>query len=157
MLDGDAEADRVLHNLTGADLPSSALSSVTADRDWLVQMGVEMLNRGGLPTNPGTRMRPRGRTILVTRNLGRRAPTAHSLSSCAHLGQRRNFSPSSHAVGKRLGNEQPMLRIRADPLLAHVGPVDYRVRGAWCVVRVCVYACCRCQYIVVLACPGTVP
>lgn len=26
-----------------------------------------------------------------------------------------------------------------------------------CVVRVCVCACCRCQYIVVLACPGTVP
>lgn len=43
-------------------------------------------------------MRPRGCTILVTRNLGRRAPTAHSLSSCVHLGQRRNFSPSLPAL-----------------------------------------------------------
>jgi hypothetical protein len=38
MLDGDPEADRVLHNLTGAGLASSALGSITAVRDWLVQV-----------------------------------------------------------------------------------------------------------------------
>lgn len=45
-------------NLTGANLPSSALGSVTAARDWLAQMGVEMLNRGGFPQIQGPECDP---------------------------------------------------------------------------------------------------
>lgn len=98
-------------------------------------------------------MRPRGCTILVTRNLGRRAPTAHSLSSCVRLGQRRNFSPSS----MRLARDWEMSSLCYEPVLIPSSPMwDWWttvcvVRGAWCVLR---GVCCRCTYIVVLGAQG---
>lgn len=138
MLDGDAEVDRVLHNLTGADLPSSALSSVTADRDWLVQMGVEMLNRGGFPQIQGPECDPGVAQSWSPAILAEEPPQPIPSHLVRILVRDETFRPARMRLARDWEMSSPCYESALIPSVAHVGPVDYRVRGAWCVMRVCV-------------------
>lgn len=146
MLDGDLEADRVLHNLTGADLPSSALGSVPPPSEigWSspVQTGVEMLNRGGFPQIQGPECDPGVVQSWSPAILAAEPPQPIPSHLVCILVRDETF-PHLACGWQELGNEQSMLRTRADPQFARSG---HRGTGgllcACCVVACCVLGYC---------------
>lgn len=100
-----------------------------------VQMGVEMLNRGGASHKSRDQNATQGSHNLGHPQAWQKCPhSPFPLILCASWSETKLFAQL--ACGwQELGNEHSMLRIRAGPQPAHVGPVGYCMRGAWCVVR----------------------
>lgn len=129
-------------NLTGANLHSSALGSVNTARDWLAQMGVEMLNRGGFPQIQGPECDPGAAQSWSPAILAEEPPQPIPSHLVCILVRDETFRPARMRLARDWEMSSLCLRIRDDPQLADVGLVDYCVRGAWCVMSACVLQVC---------------